>query len=334
MKISSDTLRYYDEIQLLNPDYINPANNYRFYNEEQVKELLYIMELKDCGFNLEEIKQVLKLGDEGRIEKLFEKKKVDLVNRRRKIDASIERITNKLKIMKATEENDMSEKILIVDDAPFMRMMVRDILSKNGYNVTNIFDAADGIDAIGQFVAHRPALVLMDITMPNMDGLAAISEIKKIDANAKFVMLSAAKQPEHIADSLIAGAVDFIQKPFQADRLLEVVRKHLAEDTELNPDIIKTWLDERDQPQIINSGADMQTAEAHSFDKKILSEKLLELLQAHVDLPVLYSGIHKYDTLTELLIKTISEYIEQGLLSTASAVIQAEIDALIEKAAA
>jgi len=78
VKISPDTLRYYDEIQLLNPDYINPSNNYRFYTEEQVKELLYIMELKDCGFNLEEIKKILKLSDGSKIEKLFEKKKADL----------------------------------------------------------------------------------------------------------------------------------------------------------------------------------------------------------------------------------------------------------------
>ena len=259
VQISSDTLRYYDDIQLLNPDYINPSNNYRYYNEEQVKELLYIMELKDCGFNLEEIKRIIKLGDEPdeiKIAKLFEKKRGDLLSQRTKINTSIARIENKLKLMKVTEEKGMKEKILIVDDAPFMRMMVRDILEKqNGYEV---IEAADGAEGIEKFKEHAPALTIMDINMLPMEGITATRAIKQIDNNAKIIMLSAMSEPKSIADSLISGAVDFIAKPFQAEKLTAAVVKHLAEDIELDFDEGKKWEGENSD---IKGGAKMLQSE-------------------------------------------------------------------------
>jgi two-component system chemotaxis response regulator CheY len=254
VKISSDTLRYYDEIQLLNPDYINPSNNYRFYDEEQVKDLLYIMDLKSYGFNLEEIKVIIQLSDEAKIKKLFAKKKAELVKQRGNIDSVIEKIENKLKVMKFMEETDMNEKILVIDDAPFMRMMVKDILTKNGYEV---IEAADGKEGIEQFKTHSPALVLIDIVMPSMDGIAAVKEIKKIDKGAKIVMLSALGQPAYIADSLISGAVDFIVKPFQADRLALTAAKHLAENTELDIEKITQWRDECKEPEMTISQSEI-----------------------------------------------------------------------------
>ena len=92
LKISLDTLRYYNEIQLFNPDYINPSNNYRFYSDEQVNELLYIMDLKECGFNLDEIKIIIKLSDETAIKEMYVKKEAELLNQRKKIDLSLEKI--------------------------------------------------------------------------------------------------------------------------------------------------------------------------------------------------------------------------------------------------
>ena len=92
LKISLDTLRYYNEIQLFNPDYVNPSNNYRFYSENQVKNLLYILDLKECGFNLDEIKTVINLDDKAEIKRIFEKKKIDLLNQSKQISLSIERI--------------------------------------------------------------------------------------------------------------------------------------------------------------------------------------------------------------------------------------------------
>jgi len=97
LKISLDTLRYYNEIQLFNPDYINPSNNYRFYSEEQIKDLLYIMDLKECGFNLDEIKAIIKLNDKTEMKRIFEKKKADLLNQIKKINLSIERIETNIK---------------------------------------------------------------------------------------------------------------------------------------------------------------------------------------------------------------------------------------------
>ena len=95
LKISLDTLRYYNEIQLFNPDYINPSNNYRFYSENQVNDLLYIMDLKECGFNLDEIKIIIKLNDETKIKEIYAKKEIELLDQRKKIDLSIEKINQK-----------------------------------------------------------------------------------------------------------------------------------------------------------------------------------------------------------------------------------------------
>jgi two-component system chemotaxis response regulator CheY len=117
----------------------------------------------------------------------------------------------------------MGKNILIVDDAAFMRMMIKDILSKNGYNVVG--EAENGIKAIEKYKELTPDLVLMDITMPEMDGIEAVKNIKQVDSNAKIVMCSAMGQQAMVIESIQAGAKDFIVKPFQADRVLEAVRK-------------------------------------------------------------------------------------------------------------
>ncbi|MDQ0245694.1 two-component system chemotaxis response regulator CheY [Bacillus fengqiuensis] len=120
----------------------------------------------------------------------------------------------------------MSKRILIVDDAAFMRMMIKDILSKNGYDV--VAEAADGMQAIEKYNEHQPDLVTMDITMPEMDGITALKEIKKINPSAKVIMCSAMGQQAMVIDAIQAGAKDFIVKPFQADRVIEAISKTLA----------------------------------------------------------------------------------------------------------
>ena len=117
----------------------------------------------------------------------------------------------------------MAKNILICDDAAFMRMMIKDILSKNGYNVAG--EAENGMKAVEKFKEVTPDLVLMDITMPEMDGIAALKEIKKIDAGAKVIMCSAMGQQAMVIESIQAGAKDVIVKPFQAERVLEAVKK-------------------------------------------------------------------------------------------------------------
>ncbi|MFE4238921.1 response regulator [Peribacillus butanolivorans] len=120
----------------------------------------------------------------------------------------------------------MANKILIVDDAAFMRMMIKDILSKNGFEIVG--EAADGAQAVEKYRETYPDLVTMDITMPEMDGITALKEIKKVNPQAKVIMCSAMGQQAMVIDAIQAGAKDFIVKPFQADRVLEAINKALS----------------------------------------------------------------------------------------------------------
>lgn len=112
-------------------------------------------------------------------------------------------------------------KILVVDDAAFMRKVIKDTLSKSGY--TELFDAVDGVDAVDKYSEIHPDLVIMDITMPNMDGLEALKAIRAKDGNANVVMCSAMGQESMVIDAVRSGAKDFIVKPFKADRVLKTV---------------------------------------------------------------------------------------------------------------
>ena len=117
----------------------------------------------------------------------------------------------------------MAKNILICDDAAFMRMMIKDILTKNGYTV--IGEAENGAKAVEKYAELKPDLVLMDITMPEMDGIQALKKIKEGDPSATVIMCSAMGQQAMVIESIQSGAKDFIVKPFQADRVLEAVRK-------------------------------------------------------------------------------------------------------------
>ena len=117
----------------------------------------------------------------------------------------------------------MAKNILICDDAAFMRMMIKDILTKNGYNIAG--EAENGAKAVEKYNELKPDLVLMDITMPEMDGIEALKKIKSGDPNASIIMCSAMGQQAMVIESIQSGAKDFIVKPFQADRVLEAVQK-------------------------------------------------------------------------------------------------------------
>ena len=104
-----------------------------------------------------------------------------------------------------------------------MRMMLKDILVKNGYEVLG--EAENGLKAVEKYKELNPDLVIMDITMPEMDGIDAVKEIKKTDANATVIMCSAMGQQAMVIEAIQSGAKDFIVKPFQADRILEAVKK-------------------------------------------------------------------------------------------------------------
>ena len=117
----------------------------------------------------------------------------------------------------------MAKNILICDDAAFMRMMIKDILTKNGYNIAG--EAENGAKAVEKYNELKPDLVLMDITLPVMDGIQALKKIKETDPNASVIMCSAMGQQAMVIESIQSGAKDFIVKPFQADRVLEAVQK-------------------------------------------------------------------------------------------------------------
>ena len=117
----------------------------------------------------------------------------------------------------------MAKKVLICDDAAFMRMMIKDILSKNGYEIAA--EAENGVKACEKYAELRPDLVLMDITMPELDGIGALKKIKGADPNAMVIMCSAMGQQAMVIEAIQSGAKDFIVKPFQADRVLEAVKK-------------------------------------------------------------------------------------------------------------
>lgn len=120
----------------------------------------------------------------------------------------------------------MAKSVLICDDAAFTRVMIKDILTKNGYDVAG--EAENGLKAVEKYNETKPDLVMMDITMPEMDGIQALKKIKEADANATVIMCSAMGQQAMVIESIQSGAKDFIVKPFQADRVLEAVKKAIG----------------------------------------------------------------------------------------------------------
>lgn len=116
-------------------------------------------------------------------------------------------------------------KILVVDDAAFMRMRCTKLLTDNGFE-TN--EAADGAEAIEKYKEFKPDGVLLDITMPNMDGLSTLKEIIKMDPGARVAMVTAMGQQSMVMEALKTGARDFVVKPFDADRVLAAVKKMIG----------------------------------------------------------------------------------------------------------
>lgn len=120
----------------------------------------------------------------------------------------------------------MAARILIADDLSFMRMIQKEILTKRGYTIVG--EASNGLEAVEKFRSLRPDLVLLDITMPLMNGLEAMRKIFGIDPQARVIMCSALGQQNLIVEAIRAGVKDFIVKPFKAERILSAIEKALA----------------------------------------------------------------------------------------------------------
>jgi two-component system chemotaxis response regulator CheY len=117
-------------------------------------------------------------------------------------------------------------RVLVVDDAAFMRKMVSDALAKGGHEVVG--EAGNGVEAVARFQELKPDLTTLDITMPEKDGLTALAEIVAADPSARVVMCSALGQEAKVLEAIKLGAKDFVVKPFQPDRVIEAVGKALA----------------------------------------------------------------------------------------------------------
>ena len=115
-------------------------------------------------------------------------------------------------------------KILVVDDASFVRMALGQILMEDGHEIVG--EAADGVEAIEKYKLLKPDLVTMDITMPVMGGIDSLKGIIQFDPNAKVIMCSAMGQQEFVFQAIEAGALDFIVKPFDKERIKEAIRKY------------------------------------------------------------------------------------------------------------
>lgn len=122
----------------------------------------------------------------------------------------------------------MNNRIMLADDADFMRLVLKDVLTKNGYEV--VAEAKDGREAVEMYRKVLPDLILMDVTMPGMDGLAALKIIREFNPIAKVIMCSALGQKAVVFEAIKAGAATFVVKPFDADLLIHTVKKILAQE--------------------------------------------------------------------------------------------------------
>ena len=121
--------------------------------------------------------------------------------------------------------NKKNPTILIVDDALFTRTMLRNILTENGFKA--VVEAETGTEAIWAYERWQPDLVIMDINMPEMDGMTAVGNIMNIDPEARIIICSALGEPHLMKEALEAGVIEFIMKPFQPEKVIEAIDKAL-----------------------------------------------------------------------------------------------------------
>jgi two-component system, chemotaxis family, chemotaxis protein CheY len=119
----------------------------------------------------------------------------------------------------------VGHKVLVVDDALYMRAVLKNVLSTAGYSVV---EAANGRLAVEAYAGERPDIVMMDITMPELDGISATRQICATDPSARVIICSALGQQQMVMDALDAGAKDYITKPFQPDQVVQTVQRNLS----------------------------------------------------------------------------------------------------------
>ena len=120
----------------------------------------------------------------------------------------------------------MSNRMLIVDDALIMRKRIKDIAERAGWTV--VAEATNGEEALELYEREKPDLTTLDIVMPHMDGVTALKRIIEMDPSARIVMISAVDQRDKLTECIQTGAIDFIVKPFDAERLAGFFDKYLV----------------------------------------------------------------------------------------------------------
>ena len=232
MGISTDTLRYYDEIGLLIPHRTSQETKYRYYTTNQAIVLARIMELKQFGFTLKEIKDTLSKG-EADLTDVYLNRYWALEHEKNQLQEAIDELLKKVK--QRQEDSVMNKKILIVDDVPFMRSICKDLLTRAGFDVVG--EARDGLEAVEVYKISKPDIVLLDIVMPNCDGIDALRKIKEHDEKAHAVMISAMSQARVVAEALMAGAKEFVSKPFHSEDLIRKINESFSQATSANHEI-------------------------------------------------------------------------------------------------
>lgn len=223
VKTSVDALRYYDEIGLLKPVYVEESNRYRYYSKEQVSQLLLIMELKQYGFSLDAIRELLHNGaylEKQRLKQALLARLQQLENEKNDLEKKVASVYRRINEIEGDEKGMIAKKILIVDDVAFMRQILSEMLEKHGYLVVT---AENGQQTIDKYDAVKPDIVIMDINMPIMDGITATKIIKEIDKDAKIIALSAKGFLPVIIEILEQGARDFVVKPFQEETIIDAL---------------------------------------------------------------------------------------------------------------
>jgi two-component system chemotaxis response regulator CheY len=291
--ISTDALRHYDAIGLLKPAFTSPETGYRYYTPKQAEDLARILELKTFGFPLADIKGILDRVDTPTLGVIYRRQYGELLLENHRITNAMEALAQKIKSHE--EVFPMSKKILLVDDAAFLRMMCKDVLQKNGFEVAG--EADNGEKGVEMYKQIKPDLTLLNVTMPLMDGIAALKKIREYDPQARVVMLTAMGQSTIVAEALLTGARRFVVKPFKSDKLMEEVRFTLFEESPMpfNAELLTKLLNYAHNNRQNTPGGDIlaqwqidkiiRIAEAPSASEEEINDLMHHLFMAAHDMP-------------------------------------------------
>ena len=286
VNISADTLRYYDEIGLFVPHKVSEETKYRFYTEEQAIVLARIIELKQYGFSLNEIKNIIQKGDEINV---FLNRYWALENEKNKIQNAIDGLTEIIK--QKLGGSKMNKKIMTADDSAFMRMMLKEILTKDGYDI--IGEAANGQEAFDMYKDLKPELVVLNIEMPKLHGIDALKLIKEFDNNANIIMLSALCHSTTIVNAILAGAKYFIAKPFQQERLVQAIKTMSFQADIPNKQIAEMILSTTDYSNMSQNHIDLLISTLYSNKTESEVKSILEKMVIGNDKTYSYSSSSK-----------------------------------------